>query len=325
MTRTNRSPALLVAAAAVAVAIGAMPATAGDREHAVAHAYAVQSDDASAVWIDDGTVIEVKVTDGDVGVLIDGEPIPQWRIKKKENGRLVILDENGDEMRSLGLLGFAGEGGNLSFAMPGPEPKVMLGLYMGAPSAALRHHLRLDEGAATMITGIYQGLPAHDAGLELYDVIVAVDGQVPADPESIRAALAELEPGAEVTLTVIQEGRTREFNVRVDAFDRQRFDEAELIGGQRQIFSQITIPGMKGQKFEFRPDQFVDPQTGDVFREWRKWIEDQSGARPQWNQRVPEDLDDRLENLDERVDEIRNMLDMLIEQHRRSRERQGER
>ena len=40
------------------------------------------------------------------------------------------------------------------------------------------------------------------------------------------------------------------------------------------------------------------------------------GRQRQWQDRVPEDLDDRLARLNDRIDEIKEMIDMFIEQAR---------
>ena len=67
----------------------------------------------------------------------------------------------------------------------------MLGLTMTEPGAALRKHLRLEAGEASMITSVLEGFPAYQAGLEEYDVIVEIEGAENADPGSIREALME--------------------------------------------------------------------------------------------------------------------------------------
>ncbi len=52
----------------------------------------------------------------------------------------------------------------------------MIGVHLGDPGKALRKHLRLEPGEGTMISGLYKGLAADKAGLQQYDIIIAVDG-----------------------------------------------------------------------------------------------------------------------------------------------------
>ncbi|MFZ9914264.1 MAG: hypothetical protein ACO3IB_02865, partial [Phycisphaerales bacterium] len=81
-----------------------------------------------------------------------------------------------------------------------PLPKVMIGAGLGKVDEALAAHLGIDAGKATMLTTVLDGLPAQKAGLQRYDVLVSVNGSDEASPESIRAAMKDLSPGAKVKL-----------------------------------------------------------------------------------------------------------------------------
>ncbi|MDX1393576.1 MAG: Do family serine endopeptidase [Gemmatimonadota bacterium] len=62
--------------------------------------------------------------------------------------------------------------------------------------------------------------PAEDAGLEIGDVITSLDGEDVANSNALITALAQHDPGDEVTLTVFRDGAEREIEVRLGEFER---------------------------------------------------------------------------------------------------------
>lgn len=295
-----------------AVAMLCLPATAGSG--------------GNATIISEGHKIEVRVDDGEISVTVDGKEIPTDRILSR-NGRIVLLDEDGNEQPLFRILmGDDDQGFGFrfqrfgDFAAPrfdevmGPRPKVMLGIHMAEPSKALQRHLNLEPGSTTMITGLYRDLAAHAAGLDEFDIIVAVDGETPADPAGVRDALAEKEVGDSIRLTVIHEGATRKVRVTLDAFDAERMREAELIGGgpRMRVFGGPVLRQIA--PFNWR-ELLVDPDTSQFFRQW-DWPGRDSlrGLEEVLRQRAPEALADRLEGLSDGIAELQEMLDQLIEQ-----------
>jgi hypothetical protein len=263
--------------------------------------------------------IEIIAEDGDVEVIVDGKKLAADRLRI-ENGRIVILDEDGRELKSFGLtldwdddFGFRwigpGEIDTIWGVQPAEHPKVMMGVQLGEPTDALRYHLRIEPGKCTMISGLYEGLPAHEAGLDRYDIIVAIEGNKPADPQSVKEALADKEPGDEVTFTVVHEGRKNDFTILLDAYDAARMDPSKLIGGS-SFSSTIVIP--EGDQFWTRDwrDLIFDPKTQQFWRQWGQRFDDQL------RQRVPEDLDDRIDQLNQRLEEVQEMINRLVERAR---------
>ncbi|MHC4129972.1 MAG: hypothetical protein ACYSUA_17770, partial [Planctomycetota bacterium] len=99
---TDVSCLALAAVAAMATATLDAAATAGggkDRE--ITTSTIVISGDEMSVG--GAHTFEVKVTDGEVTVTIDGEELPASRFRA-EGGELVILDEEGRELKSFGVL-----------------------------------------------------------------------------------------------------------------------------------------------------------------------------------------------------------------------------
>ncbi len=276
--------------------------------------------------ISGGHQIEVRVDNGKISVIVDGKEIPTDRILSR-NGRIVILDEDGNEQPLFGVVmgdddqGFNFRFGRLGdFAAPrfdqvmGPRPKVMLGIHMAEPGKALQRHLNLEPGSTTMITGLYKDLAAHAAGLDEFDIIVAVDGETPADPAGVRNALAEKEVGDSIRLTIIHEGSIRKVRVTLDEFDAEKMRDAELIGGGPQLRFFNRFEPRQMAPFNWR-ELLVDPHTSQWFRQ-RDWpgSDRLKGLEEKLRERVPEALEDRLEGVSDRIAELQEMLDQLIEQ-----------
>jgi len=311
-----------VIAAALAVTAAPALACADDQRVIVEASAPFTAIHATAIMVgeDAGHVVEVRVENGETTVIVDGEEVAPNRFRT-ENGNVTVLDEDGNEIQSMRLFMNAGDR-DFVLALPGgkkgvrwqferPHANVMLGVHLADPGAALRKHLRLEPGEGSMIRGLYEGLPAHRAGLQQYDVIVAVDGEPVDDAGTILATLAEAEAGDEVTLSVVQNGRHKQFTVTLDAFDAAKMDPANLIGGGGSMF-RFAFPNLE---FEFAPDEdfqfkrfLVDPDKMDVF------VPDVHFGR--WRSDNRELDDDRIEHLNERMAELREMIDRLLKEAR---------
>lgn len=318
LTRMN-----IAAFCLAAIAAGPAALAGGDKDRDVIilkKGVALTGDTATWSYAGDHAVA-IQLNDGRIAVNLDGEEIPMSRLRI-EDGRIVILDENGDEIEAIELRIGAGAGigkdfaiavgpgtGNAWFAENAEPPPVMLGIHLGEPGEPLRHHLRLDPGESTMITGLYEGHPACDAGLELYDVIIAIDGERPASPADLREALSTKKAGDEVKLTVIQEGRTKEITVTLKAYDLESMQASKLIGGGG--VSSIFVPDAT---FEYSIPE-IKGMDSDKWRNWIRQFQEKQGiytAPSPWRGERRE-LDERMGDINDRIEEIREMLDKLTE------------
>jgi serine protease Do len=129
----------------------------------------------------------------------------------------------------LGGRGFIGYG----FAIPidlaqkvigdileyGEVRRPQLGVQIQAVSAVDAEVYRLPEIRGAEIVQVVEGSPAEEAGLELGDVVVAVDGDRIDDPADLTTTLAEHQPGDEVELTLYRDGRERRVSVELGRFE----------------------------------------------------------------------------------------------------------
>lgn len=101
-----------------------------------------------------------------------------------------------------------------------------LGIQFGPVSPSLRRSLDVPSGAA-LIASISPDAdgrtPAADAGLQVDDVILAVDGQELRDNRQLVSLISNKRPGDTVRLRYARDGRTREAEVRLG---RRPGDEA---------------------------------------------------------------------------------------------------
>lgn len=204
----------------------------------------------------DGRTISVSSKDGKLSAEVDGKAVPDDRIIER-HGSVRIKDEKGETLfetaipgsdpivragttpfpRSLGSLnGLATRGGRLTFSPPMDRtihvttdaPKVMVGVQLLEPDSSLRGHLGLKEDETTLISAVYEGLPAAQAGLEPYDIVVAINGKSPSAPEALRKALRETEAGKSIALDIIHRGVKKTVNVTVEKYDEEKLEKAKV-------------------------------------------------------------------------------------------------
>lgn len=274
--------------------------------------------------------IQLRVDGDGVSVIRDGKEIPHAQIVQ-DGSQIVITDKDGRRVQAinvkaspLGHYTFQGvpSAGTAATAVF-EAPKVMLGVHMTAPTPALEYHLGLDEGKTTMINGIYEGLPAHEAGLALYDIITSVDGSNDADNESIRKALAERNPGDSVDLTIIHEGKRREITLKLAAYDASAMEKAKLIGdGENEVWTGVGQPWLNQNLMESiakHPQVFIAPDGSQNTFEFQPMIEEMRLRYGTEALKQREGVNQQLERLDKRMGELEKLLERLIEKQERTR------
>ena len=74
---------------------------------------------------------------------------------------------------------------------------------------AVLDRFEIDVDAGAFVGEVVSGSAAEDAGLEAGDVIVAIEGEEISSAADVGEVIAALEPGDEVELTIVREGRER--------------------------------------------------------------------------------------------------------------------
>ncbi|MXN64084.1 Do family serine endopeptidase [Stappia sp. GBMRC 2046] len=105
-----------------------------------------------------------------------------------------------------------------------------LGAGIQLVSAEIAEALRLDRPRGVLVTGVFKGSPADEAGLEVGDLILQVGGNEVSDPDSFGYRFATNPLGSTAEFTVLREQRTLKIGVELRAApetvprDRRRID-----------------------------------------------------------------------------------------------------
>ena len=94
----------------------------------------------------------------------------------------------------------------------------MLGVQIVHVTAELREHLGGEEGSGILVSRIVPGSPAELGGIEVGDLIVAVDGDTVEGVTDVRKALRDKE-GETFGVEVIRDGRSTTIDVSLPERD----------------------------------------------------------------------------------------------------------
>jgi hypothetical protein len=169
-----------------------------------------------------------------------------------------------------GLFNLSDPGFAMSIADDAEPPAVMMGVQMGVPDSTICGHLGLERDKVTLVTAVHEGLPAALAGLEPYDLIVAINGSADANPAAVRAALKDKKPGETLTLSVIHKGARKDVTLNLEAYDRKKLNSsktARIAAGDDNSFFIATAPSAP-----------IPPVPPTIPEEYRKAVEEYGRA-----------------------------------------------
>ena len=107
---------------------------------------------------------------------------------------------------------------SFSFDFDGVRQGPMLGVQIAHVTDELREHLGGEEGTGILVSRIVPGSPAELGGIEVGDLIVAVDGDAVEEVGDIRKALRDKE-GETFGVEVIRDGRSMTVDVSIPERD----------------------------------------------------------------------------------------------------------
>jgi len=103
-----------------------------------------------------------------------------------------------------------------------------LGQYYGVP-----------DGKGALVTQVFKGDPADQAGIHPQDIIVAVNGKKVADSRDLTSLIANTPVGEKVTITLIRDGKERQVEVKLGR--RSNVKIAERQQGESSAEDQLGI------------------------------------------------------------------------------------
>jgi len=107
----------------------------------------------------------------------------------------------------------------------------LLGVSIATVTPEIAESYDLDSTSGALVTVVGSNSAAEQAGLEIGDIIVSVDGKPIADPGSLRNAIGLMRPGDSVRVGLVREGRERSVTAvlgELMAGEQQSADLAEI-------------------------------------------------------------------------------------------------
>lgn len=98
----------------------------------------------------------------------------------------------------------------------GKVQRPWLGATMQLVSAEIAEALNLDRPRGVIVTKIYPDSPAENAGLEISDLVLAVDGKEVLDPNSFGYRFVTKKLGETAVFTILRDGKEKTIKVRLE-------------------------------------------------------------------------------------------------------------
>jgi Do/DeqQ family serine protease len=108
----------------------------------------------------------------------------------------------------------------------------MLGVTIQAVSADLAASLNLPAARGAMVNSVQAGGPAEKAGIKMGDVITAFNGTPVLDNNNLRNQVASTQPGTDVTLTLLRDGREERVTVKLGELPARAGAQGQQEGDQ---------------------------------------------------------------------------------------------
>jgi len=164
-----------------------------------------------------------------------------------------------------------------------------IGVRTSALSPELREHFGVDRSTGVLVASVEKGSPAEKAGLEVGDIVTAVDGKTVDDGADLRRAVAGKHRGDSVRLDVTR-GKSKQSIVAT-------IDEREIL--PRELFSSEFLDSAKLEGLR----AFADAP------EWKAFAD-----APEWKGRVMmlgpdcDELRGRIKELENRLKELEKKI-----------------
>ncbi len=183
---------------------------------------------------------EAGLQSGDVITQIDGEVYNPETLAAYLDGldgdtEVTLTVERDGELQDFSVPASALEALTMfNFGMPGRPGMPMMPEMMGGGARLGVTFEMVDEGA--VITEVTADSPAADAGLQVDDIVTAVDGDVVDEERTLRDRLLAYEPDDTVTLDVVRGDETLSLDVTLENFP---ISDMMPFGNDRDLFDML--------------------------------------------------------------------------------------
>jgi len=143
-------------------------------------------------------------------IIISGGPDGPTVLNTTTRPANLVFDPNSDLVfNGNGVLHLTG------VAPATPARAAYLGITTSSPDTALQKQLQLKPGVGLVVDSIEPGSPAEKAGVKQYDVLHKLDDQLMINAEQFIVLVRSYEPGKEVKLTLIREGKEQTITAKL--------------------------------------------------------------------------------------------------------------
>jgi membrane-associated protease RseP (regulator of RpoE activity) len=185
-----------------------------------------------------------------------------------------------------------------------------LGVDLLELTKELRRHFQADEDAGVLVSHIEAGSPAANAGLEVGDVLTAIDGKPVKSSWSLRELIAPRKGGDVVTLDVVRDGSRRQLQATLAEREGRVLELGGMLrrgDGEGDVTTLVIPDGKTWEAFGEDMGRWGE-QLGEEIAEafdnpdvrWR--VEREWGDREQLQKKI-EALERRLRELEKRLQE----------------------
>ena len=225
-------------------------------------------------------------------------------------------------LMTLALTGLAAAAGQSRASQPGKDHtraffwksigRGYLGVQVLGLTPELRAHFGAPEDAGVLVAKVEEGSPAADAGIQVGDVLTAVDGKPIAGPQSLALAIREKKAGDTVNVDFLREDGALNASVAVEERDRSVIDLAEF---EVAIPELAPFPGTGplegGHGFVFAgPEGSLDEDAVRAFEDAMRDLEGRFESE-EWQEKLKRIQELDLGKIQERMKEVEDRLRKL--------------
>jgi membrane-associated protease RseP (regulator of RpoE activity) len=187
-----------------------------------------------------------------------------------------------------------------------------LGVEVMPLTKELRVHFGAPEDSGVLVARVKEDSPAAAAGIQVGDVLTAIDGKPIAGPPSLALAVREKKAGESVNVDFLRDEAPLSASVTVEERDRSVVDLAEFEAAIPEVgaFPGLPLEGSHGFVFTPNGRMELDPDAMRAFEDAMRDLETRFDS-DEWKEKMK-----RLQELDmtkfqERMKEVEDRLRKL--------------
>ena len=200
------------------------------------------------------------------------------------------------------------DGANYTFAWH-DAGRGFIGVQVTPMTPELRAHFGAPEDVGVLVSRVEEGGPAEAAGIQVGDILSAVDGEAIESGRQLSRRIRKKDEGDAVTIELYRNGGLESYSVTIAKRERRVLD---LAGGFR--FFGDRDEDADHDVFISTPGLHLDGESFEAFREAMKGLEDRFESE-EWQERLKRfraldfgAIQERMEEVEERLEELEQEL-----------------